>query len=83
LTIVDDYSRVVWIYLLIDRKEVASNLKMFFSMVERRSNKQVKLVKIDNEMKFTCMKNYFLENNILFQTSCTGTPPQQKWVDGT
>jgi len=34
LTIVDDYFRSVWIYLLIDKKEVLSTLKMFFSMVE-------------------------------------------------
>jgi len=79
-TIVDDYFRVVWIYLLIDKKEVSSTPKMFFSMVERRFNKQVKLVRTDNEMKFTRMKNYFL--NIIFQISCTGTP-QQKWMGET
>jgi len=32
LTIIDDYSRAVWIYLLIDKKEVSSILKIFFSL---------------------------------------------------
>ena len=34
-TIIDDFSRAVWIYLLVD-KEVPNILKMFFSMVERQ-----------------------------------------------
>jgi len=79
LTIVDDYSRVVWIYLLIDKKEVPSTLKMFFSMVEHQFNKQVKNIRTDNKTEFACMKNYFLENGIIYQISCMGTP-QQKWT---
>ena len=39
LTIVNDYSRAVWIYLLIDKKEVSQTMKMFFSMVEHQFNK--------------------------------------------
>jgi len=34
LTIIDDYSRVVLIYLLIDKNKVSSTLKMFFSIVK-------------------------------------------------
>jgi len=34
LTIVDDYSKAMWIYLLIDKKEMSRTLKMFFSMVD-------------------------------------------------
>jgi len=54
----------MWIYFLIDKKEVSSILKMFFSMVGCHFKKQVKIIKIDNGTKFTCMKNYFLENGI-------------------
>jgi len=71
----------MWIYLLIDKEEVSSTLKMFFSIVECQFNKQVKIIRIDNETKFTCMKNYFLENEIIFQTSCTGTPQQNGCVE--
>jgi len=81
LTIVDDYSRAVWLYLLIDNKEVSQTMKMFSSMVERQFNKQVKIVRSDNGTKFTCLKNYFLENGIIFQTSCTGTPQQNGRVE--
>jgi len=81
LTIVDDYSRAVWIYLLTDKKEVSRTMKMFFSMVERQFNKEVKIVRTGNGTEFTCLANYFLENGIIFQTSCTGTPQQTGQVE--
>lgn len=34
LTIVDDYSRAVWIYLIVEKSEVASMLKEYFAMVK-------------------------------------------------
>jgi len=39
LTIVDDYSRATWIYLLLDKKEVSVNLCNFIALVERQFNK--------------------------------------------
>ncbi|KAK3005699.1 hypothetical protein RJ639_017625 [Escallonia herrerae] len=43
LTIVDDYSRGVWIVLLIDKTEVSQTLKNFFAMIARQFNKEVKI----------------------------------------
>ena len=81
LTIVDDYSRSVWVYLLVDKTEVSHTMKMFFSLVERQFNKQVKLIRSDNGTEFTCMKQYFLDHGIVFQTSCVGTPQQNGRVE--
>jgi len=50
-------------------------------MVEYQFNKQVKIIRIDNGTKFTCMKNYFLENGIIFQASCTRAPQQNGRVE--
>ena len=47
LTIVDDFSRAVWIYLLVDKKEVSSMLKRFFAMVERQFARKVKIFRSD------------------------------------
>lgn len=33
LTLVDDYSRGVWVYLLKDKTEASTNLKNFLSMI--------------------------------------------------
>jgi len=56
-------------------------MKMFFSMVERQFNKRIKIVQSDNGAKFICMKQYFLDNGIIFQTSCVGTPQQNGRVE--
>ena len=45
LTIVDDCSRVVWIYLLNRKDEAACVLKNFIVMVRRQFEKNVKIVK--------------------------------------
>jgi len=50
-------------------------------MMECQFNKQVKNIRTENGTKFACMKNYFLENGIIFQTSCTGTPQQNGRVE--
>ena len=81
LTIVDDFSRAVWIYLLADKKEVSIMLKRFLAMVERQFAQQVKIFRSDNGTKFTCLKSYFFDKGIIFQTSCTSTPQQNGRVE--
>ena len=66
LTIVDDFSRAVWIYLLVDKKEVSSMLKQFFAMVERQFDRKVKIFRSDNGTEFTCLKSYFFDQGIIF-----------------
>ncbi|CAA7018786.1 unnamed protein product [Microthlaspi erraticum] len=81
LTIVDDYSRAVWVFLLVEKREVALTLQNFFAMVERQFEKQVKMVRSDNGTEFTCMKSYFAKEGIIHQTSCVGTPQQNGRVE--
>lgn len=76
LTIVDDYSRAVSVYLLLEKKEVAASLKDFLKMVERQFDKKVKVVRSDNGGEFMGMKPYFLSEEIIHQTSCIYTPQQ-------
>jgi hypothetical protein len=56
-------------------------LHSFFALVERQFNKQVKIFRSDNGTEFTCMRRYFLDHGIIFQTSCTGTPQQNGRVE--
>lgn len=39
------------------------------------------MVRSDNGTEFICMKKYFLEHGIIFQTTCTGTPQQNGRVE--
>ena len=81
LTIVDDCSRAVWIYLLNRKNEVACVLKNFIVMVRQQFEKNVKIVRSDNGTKFMCLTKYFAKHGILHQTSCVGTPQQNGSVE--
>ena len=81
LTIVDDFSRCVWIYLLIAKTEVGCILQNFVAMVRRQFDKNVKIVRSDNGSEFISSRGYFLNNGIIHQTSCVGTPQQNGRVE--
>lgn len=52
LTIVDDFSRGVWIYLMIEKSEAQTHLRHFFSLVERQFETRVKTLRSDNGTEF-------------------------------
>lgn len=81
LTVVDDYSRAVWIFLILEKREVMQTLQNFFVKVERQFAKRVKIMRSDNGTEFTCMKAYLNKEGILHQTSCVGTPQQNGRVE--
>ncbi|RDY11869.1 hypothetical protein CR513_03413, partial [Mucuna pruriens] len=61
----------MWVYLLINKQEVLQMLHNFIALIEKQFCKQVKILKSDHGKKFTCMKRYFLDHEIIFQTFCT------------
>src|ERR1051325_8198555 len=81
LTIVDDFSRAVWIYLLVDKLEVFQMFMAFVTMVDRQFSQTIKVVQSDNGSEFNCLLEYFDATGILFQTSCVGTPQQNGRVE--
>ncbi|KAK1418428.1 hypothetical protein QVD17_27572 [Tagetes erecta] len=78
LTIVDDYSRVVWVYLLKSKSEVFQNLENFFHMLKTQFNSTVKIFRSDNGTEFinNQVHNFLSKNGVLHQTSCSYTPQQ-------
>lgn len=81
LTIVDDYSRAVWVFLLINKAEVFKTFISFVAMIKRQFSQNIKIAHSDNGTKFNCLEDYFSKNGILFQTSCIGTPQQNGRVE--
>lgn len=81
LTIVDDFSRGVWVYLLREKFQVKQMLRNFISLTLRQFEKHVKIVRSDNGTEFTCLTNEFKEKGIIHQTSCVGTPQQNGRVE--
>ncbi|KAG7582883.1 Retrotransposon Copia-like N-terminal [Arabidopsis suecica] len=80
LTIVDDYSRATWVYLMKTKSEVLQILPGFLAMVETQFKTCVKAVRSDNapELKFETL---FKEKGIISYHSCPETPQQNSVVE--
>ncbi|KAJ0703042.1 putative RNA-directed DNA polymerase [Helianthus annuus] len=78
LTIVDDYSRSVWCYLIKNKMEVFENLKDFYELVLTQFKTKIKVFRSDNGTEFVNnqMNSFFKEKGIIHQTSCSYTPQQ-------
>lgn len=76
LTLVDDYTRSVWLFLLSTKQDVTQKITEFIATVETQFSAIVKILRSDSGTEFTCMSNYFRSNGIIHETSCVGTPQQ-------
>lgn len=56
-------------------------LQNFVTMVGRQFNKQVKVMRSDNDTEFMSLGTYFRELSIVHETSCVGTPQQNGRVE--
>ncbi|GJV18627.1 putative RNA-directed DNA polymerase [Tanacetum coccineum] len=83
LTIVDDFSRAVWVFLLKHKSEASQYLKNFHKMIEVQFEKQIKRVRCDNGGEFTSndMLEFYNEKGILLETTCPYTPQQNGVVE--
>ena len=75
LTLVDDHSQVIRVYLMKFKSEVKSLLQYFIHMVETQFNAKIKQVRSDNGPKFH-MPEFYDSHGILHQKSCVYTPQQ-------
>jgi len=75
LTIVDDFSHVIWVTLLVAKVELSQTMKNFIAMTERQFNKQVKIVRSDNGIEFVSGKLFLRAwdnfSNLLHENTST------------
>ncbi|GJU71538.1 putative RNA-directed DNA polymerase [Tanacetum coccineum] len=78
LTIIDDYSTAVWVYLVKTKDEVFDVFVSFLNLIHNHFNIKVKTVRSDNGTEFINKKMFdmFSELGIFHQTSCSHTPQQ-------
>ena len=83
LTIVDDASRGVWVYLMKDKGKAGHFLKEFIIMAKNHFGEGVKVVRIDNgaEFKSGPVLKFYFEKGIIHQTSCVNTSQQSGRVE--
>ncbi|PKI55652.1 hypothetical protein CRG98_023963 [Punica granatum] len=83
LSIVDDFSRGVWVYLLRDKSEAHGFLINLCKLVKNQFDRTVKTVRSDNGSEFMSrvVQDYFFDNGIIHQTSCIDTLQQNGLVE--
>ncbi|MFS8020746.1 putative RNA-directed DNA polymerase [Helianthus anomalus] len=83
LTVVDDFSRSLWCYMLKSKIEVFENLKAFYELVLTQFKKKIKVFRSDNGTEFinNQMSVFCKQKGIIHQTSCVYTPQQNGVVE--
>lgn len=84
LTLVDDFSRGTWTYLLTAKSNAFSVLKQFLAMVERQFDVNVQKIRSDNALelgKGIEEAEFLRSQGIIHQTSCVATPQQNGVVE--
>ncbi|KAL2926306.1 Retrovirus-related Pol polyprotein from transposon RE1 [Bienertia sinuspersici] len=83
LTVVDDFSRHTWVFLLKNKTEVVPVLSQFAVYVQVQFGTKIMSIRTDNAQEL-CegdLKHFYLTNGIIHQTSCRDTPQQNGIVE--
>lgn len=75
LTIVDDYSRSTWIYLLKAKSNTRPCIEAFCNLVETQFHTKVQTLRSDNGLEFH-MTDFFNKKGIIHHRTCVETPQQ-------
>lgn len=83
LTIVNDYTKCTWVYLMKYKSETKTSLNAFFALVFNQYNFRVQKIRTDNGLEFfdKDLQQSFRSLGIIHQTSCVGTPQQNGVVE--
>lgn len=76
ITIVDDYIRMTWIFLVKHKSDFTDIFKQFVTYIENQTNMQVKAVRTDNakELSDGRTKDFYVQKGIKHESSCAETP---------
>lgn len=84
LTIVDDFSRCTWTFLLSSKSDSFPTLKHYLSFIDRQFSAKVKILRSDNAFELGTgvdPKAFLQSQGILHQTTCVDTPQQNGVVE--
>ncbi|KAH9670747.1 hypothetical protein KPL70_017094 [Citrus sinensis] len=78
LSFIDDYSRMVWVYVLKGKDEVFERFKQWKALVETQSGRKIKRLRTDNGLEF-CNKQFddFCKLNGIARHKTVSYTPQQ------
>ncbi|GJS35501.1 ribonuclease H-like domain-containing protein [Tanacetum coccineum] len=80
LTVMDDYTRAVWVYLIKSKDEVSHFITVFYNLIEIPFKRKIKVFRSDNGTEFVnqSVSKLCSDKEIIHQTSCVYTPQQNR-----
>ncbi|GJV84095.1 ribonuclease H-like domain-containing protein [Tanacetum coccineum] len=83
LTVVDDYTRAVWVYLIKSKDEVSHFITVFYNLIKNQFKRKIKVFRSDNGTEFVnqSVSKLCSDKGIIHQTSCVYTPQQNRIVE--
>jgi len=76
LTIVDDYTRCTWLFLINHKSETQHLLESFITFAQNQFQTSIKTIRVDNGLEFISMYYFFLKKGIECQRTCVYTLQQ-------
>ena len=75
LTVVVDFSRCTWIYLMKTKSETQILLPQFYAFFKTQFNRKIKCIRTNNGTEFL-LRDFFKSKGIMHHLSCVETPQQ-------
>ncbi|KAH9648136.1 hypothetical protein KPL70_025471 [Citrus sinensis] len=78
MTLIDDYTRKVWVYVLKQKGEALMKFKEWMTLIENQTGRKVKRLRTDNGLEY-CSKefdSYYKEKGIVRHKTVRHTPQQ-------
>ena len=80
LTLVDDHSRCIWVYLMKHKSETSCLIQSFYNMIFTQFQVPIKILRFDNGPEFA-LTSFYVSKGIIHQLSCVETPQQNSVVE--
>ena len=80
LTIVDDATRVTWVYMLQNKSDVAAIFSTFITHITTQYNAKLKPIRTDNAPEL-CFPDLVVKHGLIHQFACAYTPQQNSVVE--
>jgi len=82
LLFVDDFSHIMWLYLLKEKSKVSSVIELFFNEIKNQFFTSIRVLRTDNALDVKKDVSIFCsKNEIIHQTSCSHTSQQNGVVE--
>jgi len=78
MSIIDDYSRRVWVYILKNKRDAFEKFKEWHTLVENQIGTKLKVLRTDNDLEFVSeqFNEFCMKRGIKRHRTVTYTPQQ-------